>query len=563
MGDESVLPAVLACGFLYLNNSFPVVASLVFITFEHLLSYPSRSQGNVKVCSSRKSLHISLTDKRSSRQRFIRNKPCCAGKAIRLLTSVIGEDWVALKLGGYILSDKGLQGSIGAGSMLRPGRDPQRLRVRLPEQQAMPEVPDLYRLLGEAERLSGRIIEQPWFLMDTFQTYSLTVEFEPTQKSPIWTLCQALDDNYRLIWTCRDTDLYLLHDILSMFMAQSQPKTPGERAASRTQSYVSAAPPPEPKVSLTDKLAAFAQGVEQSASLSEHSQDSAFEDEASPVCEQIEPQGDAKAKQDSSSREAIRSAAATTSVSDGVSATPEEAGIGSGNVQAKADEFPVAEAVSLEAACSESSLTDAYDDSSSLTSEEAVHLESEHERPSFFDNIGPSELQELKEKPNLLLGHLLVESGAIPVGLLDAALKLQEMVRTESLTPSQSIDAMRRAYHRTAADEKAVHIADASDSSEGKLVSELLYEAGIVSREDIEAATKLKVKRGGELDILRSSGKVDKLLQESAFSCLKLMLGGRIRHEQAIIALNYCYRSRVELREAFVDLGWSFPYSYH
>lgn len=484
---------------------------------------------------------------------------------MRLLTSVIGEDWVALKLGGYILSDKGLQGSMGADSMLRPGRDPQRLRVRLPEQQAMPEVSDLYRLLGEAERLSGRIIEQPWFLMDTFQTYSLTVEFEPTQKSPIWTLCQALDDNYRLIWTCRDTDLYLLHDILSMFMAQSQPKTPGERAASRTQSYVSAAPLPEPRVSLTDKLAAFAEGVEQSAARSEYSQDSAFEDEASPAREQIEPQGDVEEKQDSSSREAIRSADATTSVSHVVSVIPEEAGIGSGNVQAKAAEFPAAEEVSLEAACSESSLTDTYDDSSSLVSEETVQLESEleHERPSFFDNIGPSELQELKEKPNLLLGHLLVESGAIPVGLLDAALKLQEMVRTESLTPSQSIDAMRRAYHRTAADEKAVHTADASDSSEGKLVSELLYEAGIVSREDIEAATKLKVKRGGELDILRSSGKVDKLLQESAFSCLKLMLGGRIRHEQAVIALNYCYRSRVELREAFVDLGWSFPYSYH
>src|SRR5262245_47129626 len=109
------------------------------------------------------------------------------------------------------------------------GRDSQRLRVRMPELKALPEIPDLYQILGEAERLSGRIVELPWFLMDTFQSFALTVEYEASQKTPSWSLYEGLDDNHRLIWTCRDTDLFLLHDILSMFMAQPQAKSSAPR----------------------------------------------------------------------------------------------------------------------------------------------------------------------------------------------------------------------------------------------------------------------------------------------------------------------------------------------
>jgi hypothetical protein len=439
----------------------------------------------------------------------------------------------------------------------------------------MPEVPDLYRLLGEAERLSGRIIEQPWFLMDTFQTFSLTVEFEPSQKSPIWTLCEALDDNYRLIWTCRDTDLYLLHDILSMFMSQSQPRAPGERQANRAKSKEAQSQTAEPQFSLKEKLESLpcensepavpsevsdaAEGSDKESTADSNSKEGWEGDDSANLTQDAQaqppPYDSAEAPATASVEQPVLAQEYADEVDKNDWVEPATQLQESATQPHELDGKPVVDTAAAEM----------HGDGSVVAAASKADQQNDTAagKPSYFDNIGASELKELKEKPNLLLGHLLVASGAIPEGLLDAALKLQEMVRTESLTPNQSIDAMRRAYHRTAADEKTVHTGDASDSSEGKLVSELLYEAGIVSRQDIEAATKLKVKRGGELEILRSSGKVDKLLQESAFSCLKLMLGGRIRHEQAIIALNYCYRSRVELREAFIDLGWNYPYSYH
>jgi hypothetical protein len=49
MGVESVLPAVPACTSVYLNNSFPVIVTLVFVTFDLYLTYPTSHQRNVKV----------------------------------------------------------------------------------------------------------------------------------------------------------------------------------------------------------------------------------------------------------------------------------------------------------------------------------------------------------------------------------------------------------------------------------------------------------------------------------------------------------------------------------
>jgi hypothetical protein len=400
----------------------------------------------------------------------------------------------------------------------------------------MPEVPDLYRLLSEAERQSGRIIEQPWFLMDTFQTYSLTVEFEPSQKVPIWTLCEALDDNYRLIWTCRDTDMYLLHDILSMFMSQGQPAPAASRRRREPSGGAGEAGgsgKPFPDLSEERNVFRISEYVGTTKDLEQNDQPAAsVEDKPGRSPQETAPAPEAPLEQASSAPAVEAADASTKNATEGA---PDSSPPPDGGIQSKTAEAP----------------------------QEAAQQAAEKPmgQLTYFERISPAQLEELKQKPNLLLGRLLVESGAIPEGLLEAALKLQEMVRIESLTPDQSIDAMRRAYHRTAAETKA-DTGDAGDSSEGKLVSELLYEAGIISREDIEAACKLKAKRGGELEILISSGKIDKLVQDAAVSCLRFMHKGCIRHEQAVIALNYCSRSRVVLREAFIDLGWDYPYQF-
>lgn len=464
--------------------------------------------------------------------------------------------------------------------MLRPGQDPKRLRTKLAERSSMPEVPDLYMLLSEAERYAGKIIEQPWFRMETFQTFSLTVEYEPLQKTAVWTLCEALDDSYRLLWTCRDTDMYLLHDILSMFMAQAEARAqPGKRSSSaagfsKAKTVASGSPAENTESRYTGSQAAGSSFLAGEPAESQSRQSSEIKDHAvqgggseiSGGMGLLEIGGNTGHESETEAG-AIRDGRSGATTGDGIQL---HAGgtLSTAGAQAEAAPEP------------DTAIAPASRDRQGLETEEthqtgfnratdsqrspvagAFGSEEAEKRPGYFDNLLPEELDRLKDRPNLLLGRLLVESGAIPEGLLEAALKLQEMVRTESLTPTQSIDAMRRAYHRTAADEKReIKPTDSSDSSEGKLVAELLYEAGIINRDDMEAATRLKVKKGGELDILKSAGKIDARLQETALTCMRMMMRGRIRHEQGVIALNYSYRSRVDLRQTFVDLGWESCY---
>lgn len=443
--------------------------------------------------------------------------------------------------------------------MLKRDHDSQRLRTRLPERPTMPEVADLYRMMDEAGRQAGRIMEQPWFRLETFESFSLTVEFEPGQKTPIWTLYQALDDNNRLLWSCRDADVYLLHDILSMFTSQAAPRpaapAPGGGPAAASEAAPRDKTLPVDTPAVEDEFPgqwrrrpeppAEGEGVLSSArEIDRWTSRPAAEDQAVP---QAAPEAPAPARQEAP--ELSQPAPLAPDTYDRQAREPFAGECGQTAPADKADasgQAGVKDAEPLPRAA-----PPARPDSGGDSQERG-----------YFESLAPEEFERLKAQPNVLLGHLLVECGAIPEALLDAALKLQEMVRSESLTAVQSVDAMRRA-HKRVQDEAGLSEGkgqSATDSSEGKLVTELLFEAGLVTRADIDAATKLKVRPGGELDTLRAAGKLDKRTQEAAIKCFRMMRDRLIRHEQAVIALNYAHRMRVSLREAFQDLDWLYPF---
>jgi hypothetical protein len=52
---------------------------------------------------------------------------------------------------------------------------------------------------------------------------------------------------------------------------------------------------------------------------------------------------------------------------------------------------------------------------------------------------------------------------------------------------------------------------------------------------------------------------VDPLAFEAGLQCQKLIETERLKPEQAIIAIGYCQRSRITLREAISDLNWLIP----
>ncbi len=343
-------------------------------------------------------------------------------------------------------------------------------RQRLAQRPAMPEVRDLLVLLAESEKLRGKMLEVPWQEPGVADLLILCVEMEIGASLPIWSLYQGEGGESRLIWSCRETDMYLLYDLLCMFMSQMRPKVV-----------------PEP---------------------------------------------------------------------------------------AKVEE-PVPDS---------------------------------NPQQSLFDTLTPVDYDLLKSKSNVMLGYLLVEAGIIPEPMLDAALKIQEMVRNESLTPEQAVDTMRRSYVRATpnVDKPAPKVepkpqpkppppqqpqpqpqpkpqpqpqpkpqpkpqpqppttprvdpvGPRTDYSEAKQVCEFLRQAGLVSTEDVEAASRLKKREGGELELLVSAGTIDKRTHEAAVSCWRMIKDNLLRAEQGIIALHYCQRMRVSLPEALMELGWQYP----
>lgn len=206
-------------------------------------------------------------------------------------------------------------------------------------------------------------------------------------------------------------------------------------------------------------------------------------------------------------------------------------------------------------------------------------------------------------QPNIMLGHILVDSGLIPEPVLDAALSLQEMVRQGGLTPDEATDALRKLHSkgvdlqdvvaevRRKRHEKppadAVDLLRKSglvseqdiikaklvveqlrkaglDSAQGgdiaKVLLDLLRLAGFVSDDDIRRASTAGSNRPPDIcKALLSSGTIDALSFEVASRFVKHVRHGTFKQEQAVIALHYSQRMRTGFEETVHSMGWKVP----
>lgn len=205
--------------------------------------------------------------------------------------------------------------------------------------------------------------------------------------------------------------------------------------------------------------------------------------------------------------------------------------------------------------------------------------------------------------PNILLGHILVDSGMIPEPVLDAALTLQEMVRQKTLTPDEATEALRKVHSR-GSDLRDV-VAEIKHERQQKPPADamqLLREAGLVSEQDILKARQVveQLRKAGLdsphaidnaktlLDLLRlagfisdedirraattitsrptdickallNAGTIDSLAFDVASRFVKHVRLGTFKQEQAIIALHYSQRCRTDFEETVHSLGWQVP----
>jgi len=192
----------------------------------------------------------------------------------------------------------------------------------------------------------------------------------------------------------------------------------------------------------------------------------------------------------------------------------------------------------------------------------------------------------MAKRSKLQLGKLLVDSKIISQTTLDAALKLQELVEDGQVQPDAAPNALNRYHTKGSAigeyvnlpdnfsekEEKArtkigevpetskLPITPPKSSNEAKAAFELLKKSGIISEEDMKAASEVRRKHGGDIiQILQSAGKIDKYTFEATLVCLPLIELGLMKLEQVVIALQYCNRMRVDFDTALDELGWQNP----
>lgn len=108
-----------------------------------------------------------------------------------------------------------------------------------------------------------------------------------------------------------------------------------------------------------------------------------------------------------------------------------------------------------------------------------------------------------KPRPNLRLGQFLVEAGLVPETTVDAALQLQELVRSGSLSTAKAAEAVRRAHIRGGAVDPKLIAAPLKPSDMKSLappLGQILVEAAIIRGPVIRQALKLQESiRSGEM----------------------------------------------------------------
>jgi hypothetical protein len=184
---------------------------------------------------------------------------------------------------------------------------------------------------------------------------------------------------------------------------------------------------------------------------------------------------------------------------------------------------------------------------------------------------------------NILLGTLLQEAGLISEPTLEAALKLQELVRDEKMGPDKAPDVLKRLHamggsidqYLTKGDfekgfgpkeeVKASPPKPATPAATGggrdlKGAFDLLQKAQLLTESDLTTATNVRKKHGGDLiQILEAAGKVNSKTVDAAVTSLPLIREGLMRIDQVIMALNYCERMRVSFDDALDEMGWQNP----
>ena len=194
----------------------------------------------------------------------------------------------------------------------------------------------------------------------------------------------------------------------------------------------------------------------------------------------------------------------------------------------------------------------------------------------------PPSMEYLEKRPGILIGSLLIEAELITEPTLEAALKIQELVKQGRLSTTRAPEILKMFFSMGPSIEDYIDPSDLkaveapkpapapslqprstgpqAPNKDLSLALSLLIKAGVLKEADVNMANQVRAKHGGDIrNILQAAGKFDHKTIDAALICVDLERRGALKVEQCIIALNYCSRSRVGFDEAIDELGWENP----
>ena len=185
-----------------------------------------------------------------------------------------------------------------------------------------------------------------------------------------------------------------------------------------------------------------------------------------------------------------------------------------------------------------------------------------HQNPATTGGAMPMKkfIDFLNSQKNLTIGEVLFAPD-LPPSCSDSAMRLQEMVCKNEINDKQAIDALKLAAQKGTGvvdDSVLGEIRMRSQATAGaaRATATMLKDSGIITEADLNAA-EMKAEREGKdiSETLIAMGKTDKLMVDAATQCVEYVSLGKIRPDQAIIALNYCMRARAPIDQAFEELS--------
>ncbi|MBI5173637.1 MAG: serine/threonine-protein kinase [Candidatus Obscuribacter sp.] len=156
------------------------------------------------------------------------------------------------------------------------------------------------------------------------------------------------------------------------------------------------------------------------------------------------------------------------------------------------------------------------------------------------------------------LEAVLVEAGLISNAVWRTLLQLQAAIRSGEMTKDEAVQEFRKRHPKAPPKE-----AKPPEKEKAPIVVptnpvDMLKQAGIITQADLDAAKKQAAEKGTKLEkVLVSMGKIDTKTVLASYQCMTLLSTKKLKLEQAVIALNFCERMRVDFSEAVQELGWN------